>query len=229
MTRNLVSTEAYYDHIARDYNGLMTESDNHVREQVKGLFKTWVSSGIVLDFGGGTGLDLPWLVDYSKVYFLEPSVGMRAVARKNTVLSEQASKISFAEENVFTQGWSASHLPFPEKMNGILMNFAVMNCVEKPQELFEKISLVCHPSCRVVATIINPSLKSAFKNYSWKSVLTLYLTGRLATRARHGEYEQKAYVHTVSSLVRASRKDFELLSCVSLGSSDFSVLIFSRR
>src|SRR2546422_9694183 len=73
----------FYDSIADDYNKLDSkESSNKIiREKVKEKFLKSVCGKIVLDFGGGTGLDLEWLREnYVQVYFCEPSEKMRAQA-----------------------------------------------------------------------------------------------------------------------------------------------------
>ena len=80
----MIPTTSYYDIIAKDYNSHMTISDNNIRNYTIKSFKDNIPNGNILDFGGGTGLDLPFLVpDKYKVQFLEPSLNMRAIAKNS--------------------------------------------------------------------------------------------------------------------------------------------------
>ena len=54
----------YYDAIANDYNDMLDKNpDRIVREKVTTKFCSIVKASAVLDFGGGTGLDLDWLAE----------------------------------------------------------------------------------------------------------------------------------------------------------------------
>ena len=55
---NIESVNSFYDAVAKDYDSHMTDNDKKARERVGQLFRQYVSKGNVLDFGGGTGLDL---------------------------------------------------------------------------------------------------------------------------------------------------------------------------
>src|ERR1700683_1541662 len=86
---------AFYDLIAKEYNGHMTQLDDEIRKDVLQAFQDRISCGNILDFGGGTGLDLPLLLhNQYKVYFLEPSPNMRSLARNS--VSENSSNLIFA-------------------------------------------------------------------------------------------------------------------------------------
>src|SRR5690606_41359693 len=88
MGRNFtrVSTAShYYDVIATDYDRLIRADARNtvVRQSVQAYFSRKVDRPVVMDFGGGTGLDLPWLLPISrKIYFCEPSPKMRGVAKE---------------------------------------------------------------------------------------------------------------------------------------------------
>ena len=83
---------SYYNEIADFYDHIMEKKDSNkiVRGKVAEKFCDIVKEGNVLDFGGGTGLDLDWLTSkgYS-VFFCEPSSGMRekAVNHNNNLLN----------------------------------------------------------------------------------------------------------------------------------------------
>ena len=125
---NILQSASFYDVVAGNYNNHMTEMDNKIRERVRNEFKNKVArDSLVLDFGGGTGLDLPWLIDRYHILFLEPSVNMRSVAKK---IPNANNKITYIEQQTDFNNWDNTNLPFNEKVNGILMNFAVLNCIK---------------------------------------------------------------------------------------------------
>ena len=72
----------YYNAIANEYNDMVdTDADRIVREKVANKFCSIVKASVVLDFGGGTGLDLEWLASNNHtIFFCEPSAGMRGKA-----------------------------------------------------------------------------------------------------------------------------------------------------
>src|SRR5690349_3489834 len=75
-----ISSTAFYNHIAEDYNAQMNQDPHNerIRTETAGYLKSILRQGVVLDFGGGTGLDLPWLLQHNyKVIFCEPAPNMR--------------------------------------------------------------------------------------------------------------------------------------------------------
>ena len=55
------------------------DADKIVRAKVANKFCDIVKDGGVLDFGGGTGLDIQWLTNKNfAVFFCEPSAGHEA-------------------------------------------------------------------------------------------------------------------------------------------------------
>src|SRR5262245_11546423 len=113
---------SYYDKIAFQSANILNANNSNslTRTKVKPVFCKLVASGIVLDFGGGTGRDLEWLTGNGyKIIFCEPSVNMReraiALNYKNVeVLENKASDFTM---------WETSS-PFVEKVDAILANFA---------------------------------------------------------------------------------------------------------
>ena len=75
----------YYNAIANEYNDMLDKNpDRIIREKVAKKFCSIVEGAAVLDFGGGTGLDLQWLANNNHtVFFCEPSAGMREKAIYN--------------------------------------------------------------------------------------------------------------------------------------------------
>ena len=224
----MIPSISFYNHIAKDYNAHMTESDQEVRKMVMNAFVHLVAAGNVLDFGGGTGLDLPWLLKNNyAIQFLEPSSEMLALAKRSITRSE--SKLVFVEENMDFHDWSATSLPFKEKLNGILANFAVFNCIEDIQVLFEKLSPLCAPGCKIFATIIDATPIKLFKSYSFKAAIKSLVNMPLVIQNNHKGVTQHVYLHTKSRYKAASSKYFEFVSYLPLKSSHFAILILSKK
>ncbi len=223
----MLSSISYYDHIAGNYNCHMTESDNETRKKVIKIFKANMAGGNILDFGGGTGLDLPALLcDQYKVFFLEPSSNMRAIAIK-TVFSNPEKPVIVEEELDFRQ-WSDNMLPFTEKMNGVLANFAVLNCISDIDILFERLSLICDTHCYVQATVIDTRPTKMIKTHSLKVAAKTLFNKQLITRNYFNGVAQDTYLHTLQKYKSAAGKYFNFVSYNSIQYSNFALLILSR-
>jgi len=206
----------------------MTDSDNHVRQHAITIFNNNISRGNILDFGGGTGLDLPGLPgDKYTVYFLEPSSGMRSMAKK--YVSENPQKPIFVEEMSDFQHWSDGHLPFSEKMNGILANFAVFNCIADMDRLFEKLSLICDHKCYIQAMVLDVGQIKEIKRRSLKTAIKILLRKPIVTLNEYKGITQEVYLHTVRKYKSASGKYFNFISYTSIPSSRFALLMLSKK
>ncbi len=223
----MLSSTTYYDHIARNYNCHMTESDNETRKKVIEIFKANISNGNILDFGGGTGLDLPALLsDHYKVFFLEPSSNMRAIAIKSVSVSP--GRPVFVEEKLDFRQWSDNILPFTDKMNGVLANFAVLNCIPDIDILFERLPLICDTHCYVQATVIDTRPVKMIKSHSLKVAAKTLFNKQLITRNYFNGVAQDTYLHTLQKYKSAAAKYFDFVSYNSIQNSNFAMLILSR-
>ncbi len=222
------SVNSFYNAIAEEYNSHMTESDKTVRETVSGIFKEYVREGNVLDFGGGTGLDLPWLLPHYRVFFLEPSVKMRGIARNATSSLNIKSPV-FVDNNTNISRWSSDSLPMSEKMQGVLANFAVLNSIKDIDTFFQNIARVCDPQSHLVATILDPRLHIIFKKYSTLSVLRMFLRGQSTILNQYKGVYHETYLHSIKSIQKASHRHFDIKSFRPLGLSAFAVIIFSKK
>jgi ubiquinone/menaquinone biosynthesis C-methylase UbiE len=223
----MISSNAFYDFVAKDYNGQMTKSDNETRDLVMKIFSNAVPNGNVLDFGGGTGLDLPWLVNKYVVYLLEPSAEMRSVAKAS--IKNKINNPKIVEEITDFHEWSDHYLPFHEKMNGILANFAVLNCIKDIDSLFEKLQLVCEQNGKVIATVLDTSLIKMIKLYSFKVAIKIILKIPLRTKNNYKGMKQDVFLHTKFQYKSAAKKYFNIVSYSAIKSSHFAVLILSKK
>jgi ubiquinone/menaquinone biosynthesis C-methylase UbiE len=224
----MISSTSFYNSVAKDYNSHQTKSDSYVRNYVMKKFLNNIPHGNILDFGGGTGLDLPWLLipKYS-VNFLEPSSNMKTLAK--VAISENLQQPVFIEENIDFHNWSSDSLPFDERMNGILANFAVLNCIKDIGCLFEKMALVCDRDCKVVATVLDTHAIRMLKAYSLKVAIKRFFKRPLVTETKYNYAIQQTYLHTLSNYKSASRKYFNFISYTSIKASPFALLLLSKK
>ncbi len=227
MNNDTRSVTEFYNAIASNYDGHMTATDTEVRKSIHSLIAQNVAQGNIMDFGGGSGLDLPWLVANNyNVLFVEPSSEMRRVAFNNYATS---ASVTFIESNTDFLHWNNKNLPFQQKVNGILANFAVLNCIENIDSLFEKFALLSSESCTVVATVIDPAFSNMRKHYSIMSAIRMSLGSKLRILNKYEGKYHPTYIHSLKSIEKASGKYFSLESITPLEPSSFSVLIFKKK
>src|ERR1017187_5336548 len=90
---------SYYDEIAENYDAILNNdgANKIIRDIVAVKFSSLVKKGgYVLDFGGGTGGDLDWLIrQHYHVIFCEPSTAMRKIAVNRVKKEFHEAIISF--------------------------------------------------------------------------------------------------------------------------------------
>ena len=224
----MISSTSFYNSVAKDYNSHQTKSDSYVRNYVMKKFLNNIPNGNILDFGGGTGLDLPWLLSPKcNVHFLEPSSNMRTLAK--IAISENSQQPVFIKANIDFKNWTPDTLPFDAKMNGILANFAVLNCIKDIDCLFEKMALVCDRDCKVLATVLDTRAIRMLNTYSLKVAVKRFFKRPLETDTKYNCVTQQTYLHTLSNYKSASRKHFNFISYTSIRASPFALLILSKK
>jgi hypothetical protein len=224
---NIESNESFYSSIASEYNSRLTTHDSITRKSISETFKQKVPCGSIMDFGGGTGLDLPWMLEHKyKVFFLEPSEGMRSMAKKN---ADHAGNLIFVESKVDYKEWTLNNRPIQEKLTGVLANFAVLNCIESIQLFFEKISMLLQADGYLVITIIDPAFSSVSRTYSLAAALKLNLLGQIEILNKHRGIFHRTFIHSLQSVKKKSNRYFNLESCVSMRDSAFMVMLLRRK
>src|SRR5579863_9383048 len=127
---------SYYNEIAENYDTILNENENNkiIRETVADRFSSLVKAGCVLDFGGGTGRDLGWLIQHPyQVLFCEPSATMREIAIHRVSKEFPDARISFFDDSKSDfRNWN-DIFPFERKVDAIIANFAVINCIPDVQ------------------------------------------------------------------------------------------------
>lgn len=227
-SNQILSSDRFYDVIADEYNGYMTTADNAIREIVKEHFKDKVQAGNVLDFGGGTGLDLRWLTESGYTVFqLEPSEKMREEAKALSI--SFSNKPHFIEDNIDFHSWNNDVLPTEAKMDGIVANFAVLNCIRDIDVLLERLSLISNSGCYLFATVIDSTPKALIKHYGMPVVLRSLLNMKAIVYSNYKNTGHRTYLHTLSHYKKASNKYYNFISYTPLGYSNMSLLILSKK
>lgn len=222
----------FYDKISSKYNyALDSNPDNmKIRDEVKQYFLKNVSGKIVLDFGGGSGKDLWWLIRKGfEVNFCEPSRGMREIAIKNTQKGEVSNKVNFISElNSNFQNWNKTNLPFVKKVDGILANFAVFNSIRELEKLSEKLALVSKENCTLIVSVLQVDFRKFFSRqlpFTIKHSLQGY---GLTTRIKDGNNEMVVYLHTAAKLIKSFSYYFNYVQSFRVQSSTFRLFHFLR-
>jgi hypothetical protein len=110
--------------------------------------------------------------------------------------------------------------------NGVLANFAVLNCMDDLPGFFNKIRLVLDPNGRLVVTVIDPGWHNVVKKYSYFVALRLLVQGKLEVLRRHKGVYHKTYLYSKRLIEKVAHSVFILESCTPINGSGFVVLIF---
>ena len=158
---------SFYDEIAEQYDEILEQDQNNifVREKVAVVFSKLLPSGLVLDFGGGTGKDLGWLTEKGyPVIFCEPSVKMREKAILFSKKNLPGSDITFLDNAAADFVSWPFNLPFSQKVDGTLANFAVINSIPDIKLLFKNLSLVIKQGGHLLMLVLKSDLKKRWKS-----------------------------------------------------------------
>ncbi|MGH2565714.1 MAG: class I SAM-dependent methyltransferase [Ginsengibacter sp.] len=221
---------SYYNDIAPQYNTMVDkDSDKSVRQKVADKFLNICKNATVLDFGGGTGLDLEWLSESNfKIFICEPSKAMREIAiAKNKILANQ--NVIFLDDAAtdFRQ-WNHV-LPFEEKANAVLANFAVLNCIPDIELLFSRLALIIKPQANIIALALTKDLKKLCRT-NFKSFFRSFIYNEpLSINIQYQNHQQTVYIYSVPEIIKASKNDFIFCSSERLHSSDFTLIHLMRK
>jgi SAM-dependent methyltransferase len=223
---------SYYDKIASDYDLILNQNGNNklIRDNTASKFRDIVKGDCVLDFGGGTGLDLYWLDQANyRIIFCEPSREMRQIAINRQINELPNANIQFlGDREVDFRNWN-DEFPFKEKVDAILANFAVVNCIPDIKLFFEKIALAVKPGGIVIALILKNGLLRRLQSNlkgTLKSVFTGYPTEFYVD---FKDNRQLVYIHTIKSIRRASAGNFQLVRIEQLEKFGYDLIHLERK
>lgn len=219
---------SYYNGIAREYNGMLDkDSDKLARRKVATRFSNIIHNGTILDFGGGTGLDLKWLTqNNNRIFFCEPSKEMRklAISYSDSLLDKNITFLNDHESD-FRQ-WNKK-LPFNKKADAVLANFAVLNCIPDIDLLFKNLALLIRPGGHMMAIILTKKDDNIFR----QRVLNFFISIMRppTVNIRYKNYTQTVRLYSTQNIIRASKKYFSLNGTEVLTGSGFTLMHLKRK
>ncbi len=221
----------FYNEIAGSYNAMLDNepSNQVVRQAVAERFRGIVPAGWVLDFGGGTGLDLAWLTNAGyHVIFCEPSTKMREKAIQYTSIELRNDIIFLDEGNTDYSSWHKK-LPFEQKVEGVLSNFAVINCIPDIELLFKNIAEVIKPGGHFIALILYYDLKKNLKAHS-RNALKSFLSGKpFVKNVRFNQHHHQVFIYSMGQIRKACLPFFNIHGSEQLTGSEFSLIHLTRK
>jgi SAM-dependent methyltransferase len=223
---------AFYNGVSNEYDQIMERevSNRVIREKVAEKFRAMVRTGRVLDFGGGTGLDMQWLADSGyTVIFCEPSAGMRdkAIQFKERFLPDRP--VLFLDDiRADFEGWK-EHLPFTRPVDAILSNFAAINCIPDLRRLFENLSLVLRPGGELIALILDESRSGGLRRHFLHRVRSVLFGRGIDLAVRYKNFHQAVYIHREGTVRKASSEWFDVRSFESLPEYGFNLIHLTRK
>ena len=223
---------SYYDEIAADYDAILKKdvTNLEVRKKVAEKFTSLVKAGSVLDFGGGTGQDMGWLsMHHYNIFFCEPSNGMRQIAMNRSEKDFADAKIYFVDQNKTDfRKWEVV-IPFESKVDAVLANFAVFNCIPDIELVFKNLSVVLNPGGIIIAVILNSSLRKRLRSNLKGTIQSLFNGEAVKIRIDHNGLQQQVYFHTCNAIKKASSDNFEFKHVERLHGSDFLLIHLIRK
>jgi SAM-dependent methyltransferase len=204
---------SYYDEIAADYEVILNQDSANavIREKIANKFTGLVKTGRVLDFGGGTGMDMGWMLQqHYQVIFCEPAEAMRQVAIARVQHEFNNAGISFLPGNAtdFRQ-WSPM-FPLDKPVDAALANFAVLNCIPDITLLFEKLALVIKPGGVLIALILDNSLAKRWRSNFKGTLQSFFSNAPVSFYIDYHDRRQFVYIHSTRAIKKSLANYFTL-------------------
>ncbi|HXB31451.1 MAG TPA: class I SAM-dependent methyltransferase [Puia sp.] len=223
---------SYYDKIAEKYDAILNDDVNNkiIRETVADRFSSLVKNGWVLDFGGGTGRDLSWLINHQyQILFCEPSVGMREIAINRISNEFPGAKITFFDDDKSDfRNWN-DIFPFERKVDAVIANFAVINCIPDIQLLFDKLALSLKPGGTVLALLLDNSFLKRLRS-NLKGTIKSFFTGNpVSIFINYNDRQQLVYIHTTMKIRKAMKNKFDFIHIERLKQFGFCLIHLRRK
>jgi SAM-dependent methyltransferase len=223
---------SYYDKIASDYDNILNEdgANTIIRSIVSARFTALVKDSCVLDFGGGTGRDLGWLIQTQyQIIFCEPSAAMRQIAIDRGRNELHGADISFFDdERADFRHWT-DIFPFDKKVDSVLANFAVINCIPDIKYLFDKMGLAIKPGGVFLALVLDYSILKRLKS-NLTGTLISFISGRLMSFfIDFSGKRQQVYIHSTGDIRRAAAEHFEFIHSERLLKFGFCLIHLVRK
>ena len=203
---------SYYDEIAHVYDQIMDadRSNELVRKLIREKLRRLVQSGWVIDFGGGTGLDLEWLSRAGyHIIFCEPSDAMREKAiqlNKTTILDQDIHFLDPA--NTDFKQWRMQ-APFSKKADALIANFGVINYIPELDELFQNLAAALKPGAHVLLVTLKLSLRKRLRWHRRNALKSLVFRIPFVMYITYHTKVQTVFVHSEKEIRKAAAAHFE--------------------
>jgi SAM-dependent methyltransferase len=221
---------SYYNEIAGQYDQIMDadRSNEQVRQKLKEKLISNLQSGWVIDFGGGTGLDLEWLSEAGyNIYFCEPSQPMRSRAMALDNFEKLHRNIIFLEsEKTDFSKWHKES-PFPGKADALIANFGVVNYIPDLKCLFQNLAIVLQPGAPMMLVTLKISFRRRLKWHRRNALWSLLWGKTFVMYISHNSERQTVFVHSANRIRKAAARWFEFRGSQPV--SGFSLLHLTRK
>lgn len=223
---------SYYNKIAENYDKILNEDESNriIRKTVAGRFSSLVQNGSVLDFGGGTGKDLEWLIQHPyQVLFCEPSTNMRMIAINRVTEEFPDAKITFfGDDESDFRNWNNIY-PFEEKVDAVISNFAVINCIPDIDLLFDKLAMAIKPGGIVLALLLDNSLLKRLRSNLKGTVRSFFTGNPISIFVDYNGKRQMVFIHTTGKIKKAVKNQFDFIRIERLQQFGFCLIHLRRK
>jgi SAM-dependent methyltransferase len=221
---------SYYNEIAEQYDQIMDadRSNEQVRQKLKEKLRSLLRAGWVVDFGGGTGLDLEWLSEAGyKIYFCEPSEAMRERAKALNSFEKLQRNIIFLENEKtdFTK-WDQAP-PFSGKADSLIANFGVVNYIPDLQWLFQNLAIVLQPGAHMLLVTLNIPFGKRLKWHRRNALWSLLSGKTFVMYIDHNHERQTVFVYSSNKIRKAAARWFQFRESEPV--EGFSLLHLTRK
>jgi SAM-dependent methyltransferase len=223
---------SYYDVIAPEYDAILSRDSANaiIRAKVAARFMYYVKEGYVLDFGGGTGQDLEWLVQqHYDIIFCEPSAKMRQIAVGHWKNEFPRAPVFFLDnDKTDFRSWN-SIFPLNYKVKAVLANFAVINCIPDIGLLFEKLAIVTETGGIVIAVLLDNRLVKRMKSNLKGTLQSLFSGKPVNISIDYNGERQLVYIHTMKAIKKSLADSFVLWSVERFNGFGFCLIHLVRK
>jgi SAM-dependent methyltransferase len=223
---------SYYNEIAEQYDHILDQdkANNLMRKKISSLFCQLVPPGLVLDFGGGTGKDLDWLAGEGyRVIFCEPSIKMREKASHYAQQNLNVHAVRFLHNaSADFTSWQTK-LPFTEKADAVLSNFAVINCIPGLRLFFTNLSLVVRPGAHLFMLVLKNDFRKRWRTNRLATLLSLLTSKTIHTTIAFNDRSQKIYLYTSRKIKKMAAPFFHFQSLQTFKENGFEWIHFTRK
>jgi ubiquinone/menaquinone biosynthesis C-methylase UbiE len=222
---------AFYNTVAPEYDLEMSAdtTNNNVRAKISSYFVQTVLGENILDFGGGTGLDLPWLLNHNyKVTFCEPAPEMRNIAiqlNQNQLKNEHITFLS-SEQSDFNNWYAGT---FENKFDAVLANFGVINSIADIGALINKLNSVLKPGGHIIANMLDTTPGGIMRWYKKNFVKAILANSPPVMITQFKGTKHTSFLHTPGKIEHFARHSFECKKIERIGGFGFMLVHLQKK